>query len=531
MKQLIALLLAAVMLLGMASCSTAPNVIDSDKAWEHHDKGFDLLQKDQYTQAIEELKLALRYDNTVPYFYTSLIVCYLNTENYQAAVDLVNDAPAQVKQDKDVKEMLAVAQDMLAHVPNNPDAKPSTTPADTEPKEYRFTIRSQEDLDELPTGKYREGIVHIAIERMGDEIDLTPLTLLPNLRSLNLSGTTIPTEEHLKVLVHCKKLETLNLGYSENLTTVSMLADMPALKELNLDNCTNFTDFDSISRLKNLTYLCLASIGVKDLSFLSGMTGLTKLDLRWSELEGASLEPLGNLTKLEWLDIFESGLDEETDLTPLAKLTNLTYLGLAMNRHLADVSCLAPLTNLTDLDLRSNSIEDLSFLSGMTKMEYLLLNANEIKDVSALAGLTKLTHLSLAANLWIEDISALAGLTELIQLRLDNIFYKLTDFSALSGMTKLTYLDLTDTEFSDTSVLTGMTQLTELVLSETKITDVGPLLALTALEELEMNQCDNLTDITPLLGMNWLKRIKVFGKNIPAEQITRVKEMVENNND
>ncbi len=52
-------------------------------------------------------------------------------------------------------------------------------------------------------------------------------------------------------------------------------------------------------------------------------------------------------------------LNEITDVTPLARLTNLEKLGISGN-PIADVTPLAGLTNLTELYLSNNKITDVS---------------------------------------------------------------------------------------------------------------------------------------------------------------------------
>jgi hypothetical protein len=88
------------------------------------------------------------------------------------------------------------------------------------------------------------------------------------------------------------------------------------------------------------------------------------------------------------------------------------------NSNITDLSPLAGLSNLTELDLSSNNINDLTPLAGLTNLTSLWLDYNNITDITPLVGLTNLTELDLYKNN-ITDISALAGLTNLTSLWLD----------------------------------------------------------------------------------------------------------------
>jgi Leucine-rich repeat (LRR) protein len=91
-----------------------------------------------------------------------------------------------------------------------------------------------------------------------DPIDLTnlsPLSALLGLQSLNLSGCTLVTD-------------------------LSALSGLQGLQSLNLSECTGVTDLSALSGLQGLQSLNLWGTGVTDLSALSGLQGLQSLDLR-----------------------------------------------------------------------------------------------------------------------------------------------------------------------------------------------------------------------------------------------------------
>ena len=209
----------------------------------------------------------------------------------------------------------------------------------------------------------------------------------------------------------------------------------------------------------------------------SGAT-ITAADmLRLTELR-ANKRGIENLTGLEFatnLTDLRLALNNIVDVSALANLTQLTYLGLSYGNNIVDVSALANLTNLTSLYLNENNIVDVSALANLTNLTSLYLNENNIVDVSALANLTNLTSLYLARNN-IRDISVLARLTKLTELNLSS--NNIRDVSALARLTKLTYLGLAWNNIRDISVLARLTKLTELNLSSNEISDFSPIAGL-----------------------------------------------------
>ncbi|MDQ1355192.1 MAG: Roc protein [Acidobacteriota bacterium] len=154
--------------------------------------------------------------------------------------------------------------------------------------------------------------------------------------------------------------------------------------------------------------LNLAGRKIKDISFISGLRGLTHLVLARNQI--TDLTPLSALTKLTVLFL---NANQVTDLTPLSALTNLMMLYLDGNQ----IMHLTPLTNLTNLkklSLAANQITDLTPLSTLKNLTLLNLGSNQIKDLTPLRTLTNLKEL----RLWENQITDLRPLRELKHLTL-----------------------------------------------------------------------------------------------------------------
>ncbi len=234
------------------------------------------------------------------------------------------------------------------------------------------------------------------------------------------------------------------------------------------------------------------------------------------------------------------GLPTDAAITADAML-DLTVLK-APGKEIADLTGLEHATNLTALDLgrtwdgnefHTNPISDVSPLAGLTQLTDLNLAGNDVSDVSPLAGLTQLTEL----YLWdtaVSDVSPLSALTQLTDLNL--VRTGVSDVSPLAGLTQLTWLPLAGTGVSDVSPLAGLTQLTELRLGGTGVSDVSPLAGLTQLRRLELNSTA-VSDVSPLANLTqletlWLQDCPLsyasFHTHIPAMQAKGIQVRFDN---
>ena len=95
--------------------------------------------------------------------------------------------------------------------------------------------------------------------------------------------------------------------------------------------------------MERLSELRARNADISNLTGLESATNLTRLDLGTEYVEGTG-----------WINS-----NSVSDLSPLAGLTNLSFLNLAGN-SVSDISTLAGLTNLSFLNLNSNAISDIS---------------------------------------------------------------------------------------------------------------------------------------------------------------------------
>ena len=254
-----------------------------------------------------------------------------------------------------------------------------------------------------------------------------------------------------------------------------------ALTEFNhhqISYLTNLTDEEiaSFRYMINLTHLNLDFGGsvpdLASLAVLAYMPNLTHFSLSLWEMDISDVDftPLDSLTNLTHFGLM-SGFNEITDLTPLADLTAVTFLGLWHN-EINDLTPLAGLTNLTELDLSWNHITDITPLAGLTNLTRLNMSRNHIHDITPLAGLVNLTELLMTGN-HVNDITPLANLTNLESLWLSENWIDCV--IPLAGLTSLTFLTLDSNQISDISSLSGLTNLISVWLDHNPVTDWTPI--------------------------------------------------------
>lgn len=177
----------------------------------------------------------------------------------------------------------------------------------------------------------------IEVSGTGD-MDLTPLSKIPELERLVISCNYVSDYAPLAVLTNLRELVLI----SDEQKDLSPLASLTKLEQLRI------TD-GKISSLKPL----------------EALTGLQQLSLAFCQ-HISSLQPLAKLTKLEWLSLQEC--EQITSLKPLAKCSRLKRLILVDCDGIEDVAPLAKLTNLQLLVLDNTPVTDLGPLAGLSNL-------------------------------------------------------------------------------------------------------------------------------------------------------------------
>jgi internalin A len=397
-----------------------------------------------------------------------------------------------------------------------------------------------EDKEINFTDKNLEAVIRNKINKQEEPILWSDVM---NIEELSATSANISNLEGIEYLVHLKELDLSG----NKIEDLSPLSSLKQLRSLNL-RCNQINNIEAICNLVNLEELCLSSNKIADISPLSSLKQLTSLNLVSNEMN--SIEPIGYLVQLENLNLASNKI---TDISPLSSLKQLTYLQLAENEinniepisnlgnlrilglyenKIIDINPLSSLKGLVSLDLSSNEINNIEPISHLVRLEILDLSDTQITDINALVKLKELSYLYLGGNK-INDLQPVANLVHLKGLALAR--NKITDIEIVSSLKELTYLHLANNKINNIEPIKNLVQLEKLYLSDNKITDISALAPLKRLEKLYLdnNEINNIepiknlvqletlglshnkiTEISPLSSLNQLRYLYLMNNKI-----------------
>lgn len=241
--------------------------------------------------------------------------------------------------------------------------------------------------------------------------DLSPLAALKQLNSLSINTYHIKNLDQIKDL---KQLESLSLYNLDSNKDMDFLKHMPNLNHIGISR-SDIEDYAFLYSLPKLNSLYISN-GIKDLSFLGGLTNLEYLNLSSNSIE--DLSPISELTNLKELDV---GYNMVKDLGPLKELKQLIRLEANYN-FIESLKGLEDCKSLQIIHLNENNIEDISPLSGLNNLRTLLISDNIISDIGIVKDIKSLNRIDIEGNP-VVDITPIieAGVRSSSILSLDKI--------------------------------------------------------------------------------------------------------------
>ena len=373
-------------------------------------------------------------------------------------------------------------------------------------------LRQPENPDAVVTfaDPVLEQKIRAAMGKPDGEITAGEAAMVTSLNISNQWQPQIPQEVMVTGLQGMEaflSLRDLDAGFN-SIGDLSPLSTLTELRSLNFGGNNLIRDIRPLSGLTNLESLTLFDGGIRDLSPLSGLTKLSFLNLANNPL--GDISPLAGLTLIDYLYLSSCEID---DIGPLAGMTHLVLLNLSNN----------PIADYTPIEKIYPQLEEKDFELGQVfDIQAPLKPENPEQPVpitdAALEAILRevagvhdrpLTYRDTyrireiqggVEQMWPEvaDLTALSACANLERL---NIFVsKVSDLTPLSGLGRLTVLAITDSRVSDLTPLSGMTQLEYLELPGNQITDVTPLKALADLHFLDVSR-NRITDMSPLYGL------------------------------
>ncbi|RBQ15546.1 ATP-binding protein [Spongiactinospora rosea] len=246
------------------------------------------------------------------------------------------------------------------------------------------------------------------------------------------------------------------------------------LRHLTTVNVRECADLGFLAELPWLRALGLYGLRTEDIGPIGGLRELERLSIGYLESPAIDIAPLASLARLRQLDALYFKI---RDLTALDRLPRLELLGLSL-RHGQDIGPLA----------RQVELQTLILDGGHTRV-----------DVSALAGMTRLEELNLM-DAEIEDFAAIAevcpSVDDLVLTRLNGV-----NLAALAGL-GLGYLSISHCEgVEDIEALRSQSRLRLLDLDQPGVRDLSPLAELPMLSHLRLREVADNIDLAPLAGM------------------------------
>jgi hypothetical protein len=285
-----------------------------------------------------------------------------------------------------------------------------------------------------------------------------------------------------------------NLRYVKNLDLSSSLTKtLPTLgrytRSLNLYD-TGVSDITPLRKCKNLEVLNLSHTKVPNLDTLQHLTSLKKL---YAESVNGLPKP-GRAKRGEKID-YAKYVDQ---FQAIGKLTKLRVLNLSGNNsRTTDISWLASLVDLQELNLSNTCVSDVNVISNMKN----------------------LNTLNLSNNRYLNSIDALKDLTKLKEVNLSHCENDID----VTPIRHVHILHIAGCSEDNIKQIAKFKNLHMLNIAESTITDISPLRKLTKLTHLDIS-CTDVEDITPLDKCKSLETLNIEGTNVDIDELDDVLE-------
>nr|CAD21749.1 hypothetical leucine-rich repeat protein 1, LRRP1 [Trypanosoma brucei] len=387
---------------------------------------------------------------------------------------------------------------------------------------------------------------------------------LLQLRVLDLGRTQVDNNSLENICTSSSPLVSLNLSHCKKITSISAIASLTALEELNIDNCCNVTsgwnvfgtlhqlrvatlsntrindeNVRHVSECKSLNTLNLAFCkDITDVTALSKITMLEELNLDCCPNIRKGIETLGTLPKARILSMKECqiGDSDAQQCSILGNSKSLVKLNLERSRGRISVKALSNIATLEELVLDHAQevccIPSFSCLPHLRvlNVKYTDINGDVTKNISESKSLRLL---NLSHCKWVTDISVLSSLSTLEKLNVKCCNGIRKGWESLGKLPLLRVAILSDTNITakDIACLSSCKTLVKLKFFRCeKLSDVTVVYKIQSLEELMVRSCSdglkglNALGTLPRLRFLHLRNLK--GSDISVESIGTSKSLV-----
>ena len=274
-------------------------------------------------------------------------------------------------------------------------------------------------------------------------------------------------------------------------------------------------DLHYFSGIKNLS---LHSNNGLDLTAIGSLTTLRKLDLSGCTLPTGMIEMIGALPELTSLNLSNCAIGS---IDPLINLTKLQYLNIA-NNSVSNIMAISSMTELTELHLTNNPVKTISYLNNCLKLKTLHVESCDISKLSSLSGNTVLSELY-ASNNQIDDISVLEDCPALTVL--DVCSNEVEDISVLPKLPELTVFKAEHNLIQNVPTFDAETcKLVQFIVNYNEITSIAGLANLPNLNYVKADY-NKITDVTCLKDCYTIIEIDVWDNPVQSSGIDAMQEI------
>ena len=215
--------------------------------------------------------------------------------------------------------------------------------------------------------------------------------------------TTATAAAIVAVTVGLSQWNAVGIGFSD-----------PALEELVREKADREVGELRRTDLLRITHLDGAGRGISDLDGIGALRRLESLRLPNNRIDDVT--PLADLPRLVEVDLSGNGLEDLVE-AGLGALVDGRIRDLRLRSNgITDLRPLGRMTTLTRLDLRDNRIRDIAGLTSLHDLRSINLRGNRVQDLSPLGELTRLRYVNVHSNREAEGFAALGSLHELEEL-------------------------------------------------------------------------------------------------------------------
>lgn len=329
---------------------------------------------------------------------------------------------------------------------------------------------------------------------------------------------------------------SLQMKKATDESLAAAVAAHPDAKSVTIMNSTvsSFAPFAKLEKLETLSVTATHgnNVAVGDIEALAALKNLESLTLSYVKLDEKDLTCLSGCTGLEKLTLSGFAKDRNTpvDITGLEKLQELEKLMICYAK-VPDVKPLAGLAKLKSLSFHYAEVDDLTPLAGLPKVKELRFYDARVKDWTPLAGMKNLEELDFYAsrvegdkwdslgslkqvkkfNGGMNRMTSIAWVKELPQIEELKLFNdKIDDWTPLASAAKLEHFKAWKMKSPvDLAPLANLPELEKVELPYSEVKNFATLATLPKLEELGLSRMVGEVDLGVFKGKKTLKRVNV----------------------